>query len=80
MSNYGSLSSLGCTIDVTTVTNSTYKPPPAYTILFLAIGLLEFDGLFILIGYGMTVALTIFSEGVTSTPETGSLTGLAATE
>ena len=28
---------------------------PAYTILFLAIGLLEFDGLFILIGYGMTV-------------------------
>jgi hypothetical protein len=33
---------------------------PAYTILFLAIGLLESDGLFILFGYGMTTATTIF--------------------
>jgi hypothetical protein len=40
---------------------------PAYTILFLAIGLLEFDGLFILIGYGMTVATTIFFASITGT-------------
>ncbi len=33
---------------------------PAYTILFLAIGLLESDGLFILIGYGLTTATTVF--------------------
>jgi hypothetical protein len=37
---------------------------PAYTILFLAIGLLEFDGLFILIGYGMTIATTIFFASI----------------
>jgi hypothetical protein len=40
---------------------------PAYTILFLAIGLLEFDGLFILIGYGMTMATTIFFASITGT-------------
>ena len=40
---------------------------PAYTILFLAIGLLEFDGLFILIGYGMTVATTIFFASIAGT-------------
>jgi hypothetical protein len=40
---------------------------PAYTILFLAIGLLEFDGLFILIGYGMTVATTIFFVSIAGT-------------
>jgi hypothetical protein len=33
---------------------------PAYTILFLVIGTLEFDGLFLLIGYGMTVTTTCF--------------------
>jgi hypothetical protein len=33
---------------------------PAYTILFLSIGLLESDGLFILFGYGMTTATTVF--------------------
>ena len=40
---------------------------PAYTILFLAIGLLEFDGLFILIGYGMTVVTTIFFASIAGT-------------
>jgi hypothetical protein len=40
---------------------------PAYTILFLAIGLLEFDGLFILIGHGMTVATTIFFASIAGT-------------
>jgi hypothetical protein len=40
---------------------------PAYTILFLAIGLLEFDGLFMLIGYGMTVATTIFFASIAGT-------------
>ncbi len=40
---------------------------PAYTILFLAIGLLEFDGLLILIGYGMTVATTIFFASIAGT-------------
>jgi hypothetical protein len=40
---------------------------PAYSILFLAIGLLEFDGLFILIGYGMTVTTTIFFASITGT-------------
>ena len=40
---------------------------PAYTILFLAIGLLEFDGLFITIGYGMTVVTTIFFASITGT-------------
>lgn len=40
---------------------------PAYSILFLAIGLLEFDGLFILIGYGMTVATTIFFASIAGT-------------
>ncbi len=40
---------------------------PAYTILFLAIGLLELDGLFILIGYGMTVATTIFFASIAGT-------------
>jgi hypothetical protein len=40
---------------------------PAYTILFLAIGLLEFDGLFILIGYGMTMATTIFFASIAGT-------------
>jgi hypothetical protein len=40
---------------------------PAYTLLFLAIGLLEFDGLFILIGYGMTVATTIFFASIAGT-------------
>jgi hypothetical protein len=33
---------------------------PAYTILFLAIGLLESDGLFVLLGYAMTTTTTIF--------------------
>jgi hypothetical protein len=33
---------------------------PAYTILVLAIGLLELDGLFILIGYALSVATTLF--------------------
>jgi hypothetical protein len=33
---------------------------PAYSILVLAIGILELDGLFISIGYGMTTATTIF--------------------
>jgi hypothetical protein len=40
---------------------------PAYTILFLAIGLLEFDGLFILIGYGMTISTTIFFASIAGT-------------
>jgi hypothetical protein len=40
---------------------------PAYTILFLAIGLLEFDGLFILIGYGMTMATTMFFASIAGT-------------
>ena len=40
---------------------------PAYTIFFLAIGLLEFDGLFILIGYGMTVVTTIFFASIAGT-------------
>jgi hypothetical protein len=40
---------------------------PAYTILFLAIGLLEVDGLFILIGYGMTIATTIFFASIAGT-------------
>ena len=40
---------------------------PAYTILFLAIGLLELDGLFILIGYGMTVATSIFFASIAGT-------------
>jgi hypothetical protein len=40
---------------------------PAYTILFLAIGLLKFDGLFILIGYGMTVATTLFFASIAGT-------------
>jgi hypothetical protein len=39
---------------------------PAYTILFLAVGLLESDGLFILIGYAMTTATTIFFASITS--------------
>jgi hypothetical protein len=38
---------------------------PAYTILFLAIGLLESDGLFILIGYTMTTITTIFFASIT---------------
>jgi hypothetical protein len=33
---------------------------PAYAILFLAIGLLELDGLFVLVGYGLTAATTAF--------------------
>ncbi len=37
---------------------------PAYTILFLSIGLLESDGLFILIGYGMTTATTVFFASI----------------
>jgi hypothetical protein len=40
---------------------------PAYTILFLAIGLLESDGLFILFGYAMTTATTIFFVSITGT-------------
>jgi hypothetical protein len=40
---------------------------PAYTLLFLAIGLLESDGLFILIGYGMTMATTIFFASIAGT-------------
>jgi hypothetical protein len=40
---------------------------PAYTILFLVIGLLEFDGFFILIGYGMTVATTLFFASIAGT-------------
>ena len=38
---------------------------PAYTILFLAIGLLELDGLFILFGYGMTTVTTLFFVSIT---------------
>lgn len=38
---------------------------PAYTILFLAIGLLESDGLFILFGYAMTTTTTIFFASIT---------------
>jgi hypothetical protein len=37
---------------------------PAYSILFLAIGMLELDGLFILIGYGMTTATTAFFASI----------------
>ena len=33
---------------------------PAYTILILAIGILEEDGIFILLGLGMTAATTVF--------------------
>lgn len=40
---------------------------PAYTILFLAIGLLESDGLFILIGYGLTTATTLFFVSIAGT-------------
>ncbi len=40
---------------------------PAYTILVLAIGLLESDGLFILVGYGMTTATTIFFASIAGT-------------
>ncbi len=40
---------------------------PAYTILFLAIGLLESDGLFILCGYGMTTATTAFFASIAGT-------------
>jgi hypothetical protein len=40
---------------------------PAYTILFLAIGLLESDGLFILIGYGLTTATTAFFVSIAGT-------------
>jgi hypothetical protein len=40
---------------------------PAYTILFLAIGLLELDGLFILIGYAMTTVTTLFFASITGT-------------
>jgi hypothetical protein len=39
---------------------------PAYTILFLAIGLLESDGLFILVGYALTTATTIFFGSIAS--------------
>jgi hypothetical protein len=39
---------------------------PAYTLLFLAIGSLELDGLLILIGYGMTVATTLFFASIAS--------------
>jgi hypothetical protein len=38
---------------------------PAYTILFLEIGLLESDGLFILFGYAMATATTIFFTSIT---------------
>ncbi len=40
---------------------------PAHTILFLSIGLLESDGLFILIGYGMTTATTVFFASIAGT-------------
>jgi hypothetical protein len=40
---------------------------PAYTILFLAIGLLESDGLFILIGYSLTTATTAFFVSIAGT-------------
>jgi hypothetical protein len=40
---------------------------PAYTILVLAIGLLESDGLFILVGYGMTTATTVFFASIAGT-------------
>jgi hypothetical protein len=33
---------------------------PAYTILVLSIGILESDGLFFLLGYGMTMVTTLF--------------------
>lgn len=39
---------------------------PAYTILFLTIGILERDGLFVLIGYGGTVATTLFFVSISS--------------
>jgi hypothetical protein len=40
---------------------------PAYTILVLAIGLLESDGLFILVGYGLTTATTVFFASIAGT-------------
>jgi hypothetical protein len=40
---------------------------PAYTILFLSIGTLESDGLLILVGYGMTIATTLFFASIAST-------------
>jgi hypothetical protein len=62
-SNYWDLSGLERAIDVLTFTNLL----PAYTILFLAIGLLESDRLFILFGYAMTTATTIFFASITGT-------------
>ncbi len=37
---------------------------PAYTILILAIGLLETDGFLLLMGYGMTLATTLFFASI----------------
>jgi hypothetical protein len=37
---------------------------PAYTILVLAIGLLEADGFLLLMGYGMTLATTLFFASI----------------
>ncbi|HEY9640547.1 MAG TPA: exopolysaccharide biosynthesis protein [Coleofasciculaceae cyanobacterium] len=39
---------------------------PAYTILVLAIGILETDGFFLLMGYGMTLATTVFFVSISS--------------
>jgi hypothetical protein len=37
---------------------------PAYTILMLAIGILETDGFLLLLGFGMTLATTLFFVGI----------------
>ncbi len=39
---------------------------PAYTILILAIGILETDGFLLLMGYGMTLATTLFFVSISS--------------
>jgi hypothetical protein len=39
---------------------------PAYTILVLSIGIFESDGFLLLVGYGMTVATTIFFASIAS--------------
>jgi hypothetical protein len=39
---------------------------PAYTILVFAIGILELDGVLILLGYGMTIVTTLFFLSISS--------------
>lgn len=39
---------------------------PAYTILILTIGILELDGVLMLVGYGMTVVTTLFFVSISS--------------